>query len=147
MRATVLSVAVMTYVAGPVAANDDAFTLRCNLTETEKIDSGAPVSRGLVFAATLDLKARKYFVFEESARKYHSGRIQAIHAAGPEAAQLTGPSEFRHGTEHTRASGLRLDLKTLVLREDSVLKDGRLTIETVATGPCEKVPFRPLPEK
>ncbi len=139
--------AAAAFFAGPAAANDDVFTLRCGVTETEKIDSGAPASRAHVFAATIDLKARKFFVFEESARKYHSGRIETIHAAGPEAVQLTGPSEFRHGTEHTRGSGLRLDLRTLVLREDSVLKDGRMTIETSASGACERTPFRPLPAK
>jgi hypothetical protein len=141
-----VGVAAAALFAAPASA-DEAFTLRCRVTETEKIDSGVPASRDHVFAATFDLKARKFFVFEESARKYHSGRVEALHAAGPEAVQLTGPSDFRHGTEHTRGSGLRLDLKTFVLREDSTLKDGRMTIETVATGPCEKVPFRPLPEK
>jgi hypothetical protein len=131
---------------GPALA-DDAFTLRCRVTETEKIDSGNPTSRAHDFAASFDLKARKYYVFEDSARKYQSGRIETIRAVEADAVQLTPPSEFRHGTEHVRASGLRLDLKTLVLREESVLRDGRLTIETVAHGACAKAPFRPLPSK
>ena len=126
---------------------DDAFTLRCRVTETETIDSGNPASRAHVFAATLDLKARKFYVFEDSARKYQSGRIEAIHAAGTEVVQLTPPSEFRHGTERVSASGLRLDLRTLVLSEDSILRDGRMTIETVWSGACAKATFRPLPAK
>ena len=147
-RATKIGLALILLPAAAWPAfADDVFTLRCRVTETEKIDSGAPASRAYVFAATLDLKARKFFVFEESARKYHSGRIETIHAVGPEAVQLTGPSEFRHGTEHSRASGLRLDLRTLVLREDSVLRDGRMSIETSGIGACEKAPFRPLPAK
>lgn len=140
-------VASVAFSAGPAAATDDVFTLRCQVTETEKIDSGTPASRAHVFAATIDLKSQKFFVFEESARKYHSGRVETIHAAEAEAVQLTGPSEFRHGTEHTRGSGLRLDLRTLVLREDSVHKDGRMTIETASSGTCEKAPLRPLPAK
>ena len=126
---------------------DDAFTLRCRVTETEKIDSGSPAARAHVFETTLDLNARKFYVFEDSGRKYHSGRIEAIHAVEAGSVRLTGPREFRHGTEHVSASGLRLDLRTLVLGENSVLKDGRMTIETIWTGACEKAPFRPLPAK
>ena len=148
-RAVKIGLALILPAAAPAwpASADDAFTLRCRVTETEKIDSGSPAARAHVFEATLDLKARKFYVFEDSARKYHSGRIEAIHAAGTEAVQLTPPSEFRHGTERVSASGLRLDLRTFVLREDSVLRDGRMTIETVWSGTCEQAPFRPLPAK
>ena len=147
-RATKIGLALILLPAAAwPASTDDVFTLRCRVTETEKIDSGAPASRAHVFAATLDLKARKFYVFEESARKYHSGRIETIHAIEAGSVRLTGPSEFRHGTERVSASGLQLDLATLVLGEDSVLKDGRTTIETVWRGTCEQVPFRPLPSK
>ena len=134
-------------LAGPAQANDAAFTLLCRVTETEKIDAGSPAARTHSLAATLDLQARTFFVFEDSGRKYHSGRIESIHAVEADAVQLTAPSEFRHGTEHLRASGLRLDLRTLVLGEDTVLKDGRMAIETVWRGACAKAPFRPLPAK
>ena len=140
-------VASAAFFAGPASANDDAFTLRCRVTETEKIDSGNPASRAHVFEATLDLKARVFYVFEDSARKYHSGRIETIHAVEADAVQLTPPSEFRHGTEHVRASGLRLDLRTLALREATVLRDGRMAIETVWSGACAKTSFRPLAAK
>jgi len=140
-----LGMAAVFFAVSAFAA--DAFTLGCRVTETEKIDSGAPTTRVHVFVASFDLNARKFYVFEESARKYRSERVELIHAADAESVQLTGPSEFRHGTEHTRASGLRLDLRTLVLREESTLKDGRMTIETAWHGTCEKAPFRPLPAK
>ncbi len=138
--------AAMAIFAAPAFA-DDAFTLDCRVTETEKIDSGTPTTRAYAFVASFDLNARKFYVFEESARKYRSERIESIRAVEADAAQLTAPSEFRHGTEHTRASGLRLDLRALVLSEESTLKDGRTTIETSARGACEKTPFRPLPAK
>lgn len=140
-------IASTAFFAGPASANDDAFTLRCRVTETEKIDSGSPAALAHVFETTLDLKARKFYVFEDSARKYHSGRIETIHAVEADAVQLTPPSEFRHGTERMSASGLRLDLRTLVLREATVLRDGRMAIETSWRGVCEKAPFRPLPAK
>jgi hypothetical protein len=140
------SVLLLSAITGSAFAGD-AFTLRCRVTETEKIDSGQPVSRAHVFEASFDFAARTYYVFEDSARKYSSGRVESIHAVGTETAQLTRPSEFRHGTEHVRASGLTLDLRTLVVREDTVLKDGRLTIETVWRGACERGPFRPPPAK
>ena len=146
VRAFGLALALLPSLGAPAFA-DDAFTLDCRVTETEKIDSGAPTTRAYVFVASFDLNARKFYVFEESARKYRSERVESIHAVGAESVQLTGPSEFRHGTEHTRASGLRLDLRTLVLSEESALKDGRTTIETSARGACEKAPLRPLPAK
>lgn len=148
-RAVKIGLALILLTAAPAAhaSADDAFTLRCRVTETEKIDSGDPAARAHVFETTLDLKTRKFYVFEDSARKYHSGRIETIHAVEADAVQLTPPSEFRHGTERMNASGLRLDLGTLVLREDSVLRDGRMAIETVWSGACAKAPFRPLPAK
>ncbi len=146
-RAAMIGLALMLPAVAEPAFADDAFTLRCRVTETEKIDSGNPAARGHVFAATLDLSARKFYVFEDSARKYQSGRIEAIRAVEAGSVRLTAPSEFRHSTEHVRASGLILDLRTLVLREESVLKDGRMTIEMVWSGACERAPFRPLPAK
>lgn len=146
-RAAVIGLALMLPAAARPAFADEAFTLRCRVTETEKIDSGDPVARAHVFAVTLDLNARKFYVFEDSSRKYQSGRIEAVHAVEAGSVRLAAPSEFRHGTEHMRASGLTLDLRTLVLREESILKDGRMTIETVWSGACERAPFRPLPAK
>ncbi|MCC7016781.1 MAG: hypothetical protein IT564_06220 [Rhodospirillales bacterium] len=146
-RAAVIGLAAILPAVATPAFADDAFTLRCRVTETEKIDSGDPAARGHVFAATLDLSARKFYVFEDSSRKYHSGRIEAISAVEAGSVRLTAPSEFHHGTEHMRASGLILDLRTLVLREESILKDGRMTIETAWSGVCERTLFRPLSVK
>jgi hypothetical protein len=144
-RAAIGSAFMLLSAIGVPAHADDAFTLDCRVTETEKIDSGNPSSRAHVFVASIDLNARKFHVFEDSSRKYHSGRIAAIRAVAADTAQLTAPSEFRHGTEHVKGSGLRLDLRTLTLAETTVLKDGRTTIETIWRGTCEKAPFRPFP--
>jgi hypothetical protein len=133
-------------LAAPAFA-DDAFTLHCRVTETEKIDAGSPTTRSHTLIVSVDLGARKFFVFEDSSRRYPSGRIESIRALDANSARLTAPSEFRHGTEHSKGSGLGLDLGTLALAETNVLVDGRTRIETTLRGACEKAPFRPLPAK
>jgi hypothetical protein len=140
----IVLVSVLLLAAG-VAIADDPLTLACRVTESEKIDSGHPASRAHTFVATFDFGRRAYYVFEDSSRKHHSGRLAAMHAVAADAAQLTAPSEFRHGTERVRGSGLRLDRAALTLAEITVLVDGRTTIETAWRGTCEKAPLRPLP--
>lgn len=134
-------------VPGAPARAAEAFTLDCRVTETEKIDAGAPATRNHALIVSVDLGARKFFVFEDSSRKYSSGRVESLRALDAGSAQLTGPNEFRHGTEHVKGSGLSLDLGTLALAETNVLVDGRTRIETALRGACEKTPYRPLPAR
>ncbi len=141
-----LALSILPSLGSPASA-DDAFTLDCRVTQIEKIDSGSPTSNAHAFVASFDLSARKFYVFEDTSRKYRSDRIESIRAMDANALQLTAPSDFRHGTEHVTGSGLRLELRTMALTDTTVLKDGRTTIETTWNGACAKVPFRPLPAK
>jgi hypothetical protein len=145
-RAALIGLA-LAFLPATGASADDAFTLDCRVTETEKIDTGSPTTRSHTLIVSVDLSARKFFVFEDSSRKYSSGRVESLRALDAGSAQLTAANEFRHGTEHVKGTGLRLDLGTLALAETSVLVDGRTRIETALRGTCEKAPYRPLPAR
>jgi hypothetical protein len=139
----VILVTCLASFAAPAIA--ETFTVRCAMSETERLSGKETAKREYTIEITVDLRAHRFHVFENAARKHYSGKVESIYQSDAGAIRLNKPLEIRHGTETVNDSGLRLDRRDLNLAGESVLKDGSMVLETTWSGACARIALKPLP--